>query len=743
MAFTTDTLARAAFKRMLSLSHTSDTANVKDPGNESIASTYTLSSNFIFAEEIPGTAAAVAGRIIACTNVSAGQPDSELVLHLHTASNGAAYMVQIPTGHALLDVVNPRSASGSNYIVSTPNDDDDRVSFIIPKSFGSTWRPILKDNGTEVTVTAANDWFLDENAGVVVSESDLNLSTTGTLNCYVYIGETVFDRINVGDFISIDVSNDVNISGDIILGGSLSGGSGGVLIDDDLSITGNVNIAGCLTGAGSDGLCIDDNVSISGSTFVDDNLIVANTIDASNLTLGATTTVNAILDEDAMGSDSATSLATQQSIKAYVDSQAHTADQNLFETISCPTGSNPVADTTTDTLALTSNAHLIITGNNITDSVNFFVVTGNSGTAIPLLDGNNIYSGSAEFTSTVLINQTLSCNDVNISGDIILGGSLSGGSGGVLIDDDLSITGNVNIAGCLTGAGSDGLCIDDNVSISGSTFVDDNLIVDNIVESTTDAGVTIEGVLIKDGLTDGIDLATNAATAAANLTDNALLSGDGGAKGIQDSPATVTDAGVLAAPSAILSQAGDPATPTEGEFWFNTVDGVSRMETAQGAANISGVLAVLVTLHKITNTSSETAFNVSHTIPASSVEQGKVFRLYAAGILSTDATIDYTWRIKVGSTVFLSNLETITAITNSLWFFEGTFTAGTFFLGNWAFFVNGSMGSSLDEYVNLGNIGAVAIADAATHDIQLTIQMSAAGTGKHISCQQLIIQEVA
>ena len=33
----------------------------------------------------------------------------------------------------------------------------------------------------------------------------------------------------------------------------------------------------------------------------------------------------AILDEDAMGSNSATKLATQQSIKAYVDSQTHTS----------------------------------------------------------------------------------------------------------------------------------------------------------------------------------------------------------------------------------------------------------------------------------------------------------------------------------------------------------------------------------------------------------------------------------
>ena len=39
----------------------------------------------------------------------------------------------------------------------------------------------------------------------------------------------------------------------------------------------------------------------------------------NGLIIGATTEITSILDEDAMGSDSATALATQQSIKAYVD----------------------------------------------------------------------------------------------------------------------------------------------------------------------------------------------------------------------------------------------------------------------------------------------------------------------------------------------------------------------------------------------------------------------------------------
>jgi hypothetical protein len=65
-------------------------------------------------------------------------------------------------------------------------------------------------------------------------------------------------------------------------------------------------------------------LSISANNTVDIN---AGTIDGiSQLTLGSSTSVNSILDEDNLNSDSPTALATQQSIKAYVDSQVTAQD---------------------------------------------------------------------------------------------------------------------------------------------------------------------------------------------------------------------------------------------------------------------------------------------------------------------------------------------------------------------------------------------------------------------------------
>lgn len=71
--------------------------------------------------------------------------------------------------------------------------------------------------------------------------------------------------------------------------------------------------------------------------------------------------------------------------------------QNLFETISCPAGTNPVADTATDTLTLLAGAGITITGDSAADSVTFAsTITqytdemAQDAIGLILLDGNGI-----------------------------------------------------------------------------------------------------------------------------------------------------------------------------------------------------------------------------------------------------------------------------------------------------------------------------------------------------------------
>ena len=73
----------------------------------------------------------------------------------------------------------------------------------------------------------------------------------------------------------------------------------------------------------------------------------------------------AVLDEDNMSSDSATQLATQQSIKAYVDSQAG----NRFTTIAVAGQDNVVADSSTDTLTFAAGSNVTLTTTAGTDTV--------------------------------------------------------------------------------------------------------------------------------------------------------------------------------------------------------------------------------------------------------------------------------------------------------------------------------------------------------------------------------------
>ena len=61
--------------------------------------------------------------------------------------------------------------------------------------------------------------------------------------------------------------------------------------------------------------------------YCDGTNVVEGVTHANSLSLGTSTvTADKILDEDNMASDSATAIATQQSIKAYVDSQVGTVD---------------------------------------------------------------------------------------------------------------------------------------------------------------------------------------------------------------------------------------------------------------------------------------------------------------------------------------------------------------------------------------------------------------------------------
>jgi len=102
-----------------------------------------------------------------------------------------------------------------------------------------------------------------------------------------------------------------------------------------------------------------------------------------------TTTVTDILDEDTMSSDSATALATQQSIKAYVDSQL-TAQDLDFQANS---GGALSIDLDSETLTLTGGTGIdtVGSGNSVTFNINSTVatLTGSQTLTNKIIDASN------------------------------------------------------------------------------------------------------------------------------------------------------------------------------------------------------------------------------------------------------------------------------------------------------------------------------------------------------------------
>lgn len=154
---------------------------------------------------------------------------------------------------------------------------------------------------------------------------------------------------------------------------------------------------------------------------------------------------------------------------------------------------------------------------------------------------------------------------------------------------------------CDTGTDGADLGVQNDLEVEGDIFAD------SIKESTTAAGVTIDGVLVKDGEVDGRDVdadgtAQDAHIAAANphsgsiggalgTTDNALLRANGvGGLTAQGSVASLSDLGALTLAGAVNITGGGLSAPLGNVSCVNvsptgTVDGrdVATDGTAQDA----------------------------------------------------------------------------------------------------------------------------------------------------------------
>ena len=279
--------------------------------------------------------------------------------------------------------------------------------------------------------------------------------------------------------------------------------------EGDISITNLVaptNADLTLTTSGTGGIILND-ISISDNAIStnrtnDDFKINASgtgTVNLENLKVGTGgATVTTIFDEDAMGSDSATSLATQQSIKAYVDAQD--------------------AAIASDTLTLTNKTFDAEgTGNSLSNVDVANLKSGVLDTDISSVAETDTTLASAKAIKAYADTKAVLSGSTNNQITTVTGAHAIQGESNLTFDGStLAVTGAVTVSGDLTVSG-------DTTTVSTTnTAISDNILELNtgISQSFNDAGIIIErgstgnnAAIIWDESADTFVLGTTTATA--------------------------------------------------------------------------------------------------------------------------------------------------------------------------------------------------------------------------------------
>lgn len=342
-------------------------------------------------------------------------------------------------------------------------------------------------NGHKITTARSNENIVLDPAGTGTIELNANTNVTGTItatgnifaNGNINLGNSSGDQTKV---VGVFEADNIQIDGTTITTNTTNGsvsitgnGTGGVNIDNltfnDNSITSASNADINLTPGGT-GNIVAGALTINGTTLSssDSTLItIAEAFDVTgaanlktSLTLATGATVTGILDEDNMATDSATQLATQQSIKAYADTKA------------VLTGS-------------TNNQITTVTGAN--------AFQGESNLTF---DGSTLaVTGAATVSTTLGVSGTLTTADITTTGTHTITGQLD--AEGVRIKDNLITTNasNANLELSANGTGivdikdamtTVGQTITGNVGITGRIDIDNIAISGNGIIATNSGG---------------------------------------------------------------------------------------------------------------------------------------------------------------------------------------------------------------------------------------------------------------
>ena len=245
--------------------------------------------------------------------------------------------------------------------------------------------------------------------------------------------------------------------------------------------------------------------------FCDGTNVVEAVTSTTSLQLGTSTTVTAVLDEDNMASNSAVSLATQQSIKAYVDAQVATSD-TLAEVLANgnTTGGTDVSVSTDDKVQFRDAAIYI----------------------------NSSADGQLDIVADTEIQIAATTIDVNgildVSGNIVAGGTVDGrdvATDGTKLDGieasaDVTDTTNVTAAGALMDSEVTNLAQVKAFDSSDYATAAQGTLATNALPKS---GGAMTGAITTNSTFDGVDIATrDGVLTTTTTTANAALPKAGG-----------------------------------------------------------------------------------------------------------------------------------------------------------------------------------------------------------------------
>jgi len=437
--------------------------------------------------------------------------------------------------------------NGTNSIaLKAPNTLASDLTYTLPGTDGSSGDVLVTDGSGNLSFssTAASSLDIAGDSGtdsVSVGSDTLTftggegIDTTITDNT-VTIAAEIASSTNAGvssfsaSYFSVTAGGDVSI-GDAAADGSTKGIAAFDADDFDAS-SGVISLGDSANGAviAINGTTNEVEVSRSNGTVtvgLPDDVTVGGGLTATTFTL-AGIAVTAILDEDDMTSDRADALATQQSIKAYVDSQVTAQDLD----IAGDSGTGAV-DLDSQSLTIAGTANEIVTsasGQTITLSLPDDVTIGDSLTitndasvggaltvtgAVDFNGGIDISGGETTLSSATVSDLTATRVVLAGTGGALedsanltySGNGLTVGAGGLNVtgvstfSTDVTVTGDLQVSGndIKDGSGTAAITFDG----SGNTTITGNLNVTGSTTQVNTASLTIEDQLIELGRVDG------------------------------------------------------------------------------------------------------------------------------------------------------------------------------------------------------------------------------------------------